>query len=87
MNNPAQLNTVLVDPAVTVSLATLRPVVVTIAGEVQRPGPVQLRSLTRADSESSAPEASLDAVPILSSALMEAGGVTSYADIRRVQVR
>ena len=83
----AQLNTVLVDPAVTVSLSTLRPVVVTIAGEVQRPGPIQLRSLTRADSDSSAPAASLDAVPILSSALMEAGGVTSYADIRRVQVR
>ncbi|MEM7769171.1 MAG: polysaccharide biosynthesis/export family protein [Cyanobacteria bacterium P01_A01_bin.37] len=82
-----QLNVVLVEPAVTVTLLTLRPVIVTIAGEVQRPGPVQLRSLTTADSESGTPRAALDAMPLLSSALMEAGGVTSYADIRRVQVR
>lgn len=82
-----RLNAVLVEPAVTVSLATLRPVVVTIAGEVQRPGPVQLRSITDADAESGTPEASLEGMPILSSALMEAGGVTSYADIRQVEVR
>ncbi len=82
-----RLNAILVEPAVTISLATLRPVVVTIAGEVQRPGPVQLRSITDADAENGTPEAALEGVPMLSSALMEAGGVTSYADIRQVQVQ
>jgi polysaccharide export outer membrane protein len=82
-----QLNLILVEPAVTVSLSALRPVVVTIAGEVQRPGPVQLRGLTNATADSGTSGATLDGLPMLSSALVEAGGVTSYADIRRVQVR
>jgi len=82
-----QLNLILVDPAITISLSALRPVVVTIAGEVQRPGPVQLRGLTNADADNGTPGASLDGMPMLSSALVEAGGVTSYADIRKVQIR
>ncbi|NJL19642.1 MAG: hypothetical protein HC895_00575 [Leptolyngbyaceae cyanobacterium SM1_3_5] len=40
----ARLDSLLVDPVVTISLTTLRPVVVNVAGEVQRPGPIQLRS-------------------------------------------
>lgn len=84
-----RLNTLLVDPVVSVSLNTQRPVVVTVAGEVQRPGPIQLRSTTTAipiSATSSVVNAS-GAVPTVSSALIEAGGVTRDADIRQVTVR
>ena len=37
-----RLRTYLIDPVVSVGLAVTRPVVVTIAGEVHRPGPIQL---------------------------------------------
>jgi polysaccharide biosynthesis/export protein len=37
-----QLESLLVNPVVTVNLATLRPVVVQVSGEVMRPGPLQL---------------------------------------------
>ncbi len=84
----ARLQAYLVDPVVTINLTTLRPVVVNVAGEVQRPGPVQLRSLTAANREGTvAPSGALEATPTVSSALMEAGGVTRNADIREIVVR
>lgn len=84
----ARLQSYLVDPVVSINLTTLRPVVVNVAGEVQRPGPVQLRSLTTATtSNESTPGAALEAMPTVSSALMEAGGVTRNADIREVVLR
>lgn len=90
-----QLNNFLVDPVVAVRPSTLRPVVVTVAGEVQRPGPVQLRSLSEVNTNrlnnsgnrntiGSQVESTLDAIPTVSSALIEAGGVTRNADIRQV---
>lgn len=69
-----RLQTILVNPDVTVRLTTLRPVVINVAGEVQRPGPIEL---TTSDSR----------VITLSSALVQAGGVTRNADIREVVVR
>ncbi|WP_287453891.1 polysaccharide biosynthesis/export family protein [Leptolyngbya sp. UWPOB_LEPTO1] len=85
----SRLNRVLVEPTVTVSMVTLRPVVINIAGEVQRPGPFQLRSLTTAASESSGARVveGQRGLPTLTSALMEAGGVTRNADIRQVMLR
>ncbi|MBE9179717.1 polysaccharide export protein [Oculatella sp. LEGE 06141] len=86
----ARLSPFLVNPAVTVSLSTLRPVVVNVAGEVQRPGPVQLRSLTTntiSNQVGSSTNNSVDRSPTISSALVEAGGVTQSADIRQVVVR
>lgn len=81
-----QLSSYLVNPAVDVSLTVLRPVVVNIAGEVHRPGPVQLSSLTdvrtRVDTNSRITSSSTS--PTLSTALGAAGGVRSTADIRRV---
>ncbi|MEM1239267.1 MAG: SLBB domain-containing protein [Cyanobacteria bacterium P01_H01_bin.26] len=90
-----RLNNFLVDPIVAVMPSTLRPVVVTIAGEVQRPGPVQLRSLSEVNTNrlsnsgnrnvvGSQVESTLDAIPTVSSALIEAGGITRNADIRQV---
>lgn len=81
----SKLQAYLVDPVTTVSLSTLRPVVVNVAGEVQRPGPVELRGLTNAASNSS--DASNTSTPTVSSALMKAGGITQSADIRQVVVR
>jgi polysaccharide biosynthesis/export protein len=88
----SRLNRYLVDPVVTVSLATLRPVTVNISGEVQRPGPIQLRSLTTTALKVNANASNnitneLERSPTLSSALMEAGGVTQNADIRQVVLR
>jgi polysaccharide export outer membrane protein len=84
----SRLQAYLVDPVVTINLTTLRPVVVNVAGEVQRPGPVELRSLTAANREAGvSPAGALQAAPTVSSALMEAGGVTRNADIREIVVR
>jgi polysaccharide export outer membrane protein len=84
-----RLKPILVDPVVAVSLAALRPVVVNVAGEVQRPGPLQLRSLTATTFKTSGSTVTteLEGVPTLSSALTEAGGVTRNADIRQVMLR
>lgn len=87
-----RLNEHLVEPVVTVSPSVLRPVIVNVAGAVHRPGPLQLRSLSAVNPSitvntvSSRAESTLDAVPTLSSALVEAGGITLDADIRRVIV-
>ncbi len=75
-----QLDRHLVDPAVTVRPTVLRPVVVTVAGEVYRPGPMQLRSLSESGSGSNT------TVPTISAALIEAGGVTNNADIQQIEL-
>ncbi|MEB3214419.1 MAG: polysaccharide biosynthesis/export family protein [Leptolyngbyaceae bacterium] len=81
-----QMRVMLVNPIVTVSLVTMRPVAVTITGEVQRPGPVLLQSLTSVETATTNSDAALEAMPVLSAALMEAGGLTSHADIRNVRI-
>ncbi|MEL6158185.1 MAG: polysaccharide biosynthesis/export family protein [Cyanobacteria bacterium J06627_32] len=93
-----QLSAYLVEPAVNVGLVVMRPIVVTVAGEVHRPGPLQLSGLTSNNgttlnaSNVSAPNTSAQlssqpAIPTLSSAVLLAGGVTRDADIRQVIVR
>ncbi|MEL6854283.1 MAG: polysaccharide biosynthesis/export family protein [Cyanobacteria bacterium J06607_13] len=93
-----QLSAYLVEPAVNVGLAVMRPIVVTVAGEVHRPGPLQLSGLTSNNgttlnaSNVSAPSTNAQlsnqpAIPTLSSAVLLAGGVTRDADIRQVTVR
>lgn len=71
-----RLQTYLVNPAVSLSLASMRPVLITVGGEVSRPGPLQLGSLM--DGEAN---------PTLTNALTAAGGVTRKADIRQVQIQ
>lgn len=70
----ASLQTLLVNPVVTVELAELRPVLVTVTGEVRRPGSVELDDVAGGN-------------PRLSRALVAAGGITRDADIRHVTVR
>ena len=76
----------------------MRPVVVTVSGEVHRPGPLQLSSLSDGststfnvnNAEAASTNARLQnqsALPTLSSAVLLAGGVTRDADIRQVTVR
>ncbi len=83
------LNAYLVNPVVNVSLTALRPVVVDVAGEVYRPGPVQLSSLTTAETQLdvNARITAATTTPTLSSALVSAGGIRRTADIRSVVVR
>jgi polysaccharide export outer membrane protein len=89
-NITARLDLLLVDPVVTISLTTLRPVVVNVAGEVQRPGPIQLRSTINSATATTGGSTignTSGSVPTVSSALVEAGGITRNADIRQVVVR
>jgi polysaccharide export outer membrane protein len=65
------LSRLLVDPIVVASLATPRPVQVTISGEVFRPGIYAIPS----------------ALPRVADALLTSGGTTMIADLRQVQVR
>ncbi len=74
------LNSILVDPAVSVTLNALRPVVVNVAGEVYRPGPLQLQDTTDVFQESAY------SPPYVSEALVQAGGIRRTADIRDVVV-
>ncbi|MBI4782355.1 MAG: polysaccharide biosynthesis/export family protein [Oscillatoriophycideae cyanobacterium NC_groundwater_1537_Pr4_S-0.65um_50_18] len=80
-----RLTSLLVNPVVTVNLMMLRPVVVNVAGEVQRPGKVQLRSLSTTNSSEGGNIA--EANPTLTIAIMQAGGITQDADIRQVILR
>lgn len=66
-----QLQNLLVNPVVTINLNTPRPVIVNVAGEVRRPGPVQLGNLGEGGTT-------------LSAALIAAGGITPQANIRQV---
>lgn len=76
------LDRILVTPYVSVTLNSLRPVVINVSGEVYRPGPVQIQGTTSvAGAENSA-----YATPSISEALVQAGGVTRMADIREVLV-
>jgi polysaccharide biosynthesis/export protein len=76
-----RLQPFLVEPTITVSLSILRSVSVNVAGEVLRPGRVQLQSLSQAGLTPSQEGAQ---PPTLSVALTKAGGITQYADIRQV---
>lgn len=80
----ARLRAYLVNPVVTVTMTALRPIVVNVAGEVQRPGPVRLRSLTTLENAGGGIDAEN---PTLTTALVQAGGVTRRADIRQVVLR
>jgi polysaccharide biosynthesis/export protein len=73
-----RLRTYLKNPIVTIALNTLRPLRVNVSGEVQRPGPIQLSSATATANNTPAKAATVSA------ALIEAGGVTRDADIRKV---
>ncbi|NER79798.1 MAG: polysaccharide export protein [Leptolyngbya sp. SIO1D8] len=84
-----RLSVYLVDPIVELNLSVLRPVVVTVGGEVYRPGPVQLNSLTTVSTRVGANSQlnSAATAPTLSAALINAGGVRRTADLRRITVQ
>jgi polysaccharide biosynthesis/export protein len=84
------LDQTLVNPSVSVNVSAQRPVTINIAGAVQRPGPVQLRNL-RASGESTSAQSTAGVLslqrPTVTSALLEAGGVTREADLSLVTLR
>ncbi|NEQ52909.1 MAG: polysaccharide export protein, partial [Leptolyngbya sp. SIO3F4] len=75
----------LVNPIVDLSLFSLRPISVTLSGEVHRPGPLQLDSFQTAGNGRNG--LNVGNAPTLVNALIEAGGVTNFADIREITVR
>ncbi|MBD0333889.1 MAG: polysaccharide biosynthesis/export family protein [Cyanobacteria bacterium Co-bin13] len=84
-----RLRVYLTDPVVDANLTVLRPVVVNIAGEVYRPGPVQLSSLTQVNTivNPTANITNATNTPTLSSALTAAGGIKRSANIRNIVVQ
>ncbi|HEY9648400.1 MAG TPA: SLBB domain-containing protein [Chroococcidiopsis sp.] len=68
-------------PAVTVSLLQTRPITVAIVGEVNRPGPYTLTP------DASGGSIGSSAIPTVTQAIEQAGGITQLADIRSVEVR
>ncbi|NJM45334.1 MAG: polysaccharide export protein [Alkalinema sp. RU_4_3] len=84
------LNKYVVDPSVSVSIASQRPIIVNVAGEVQRPGPVQLRSIkagTDLGQSLSVAGVTSQQRPTVTAALLEAGGVTRESDIRKIVLK
>jgi polysaccharide biosynthesis/export protein len=80
-----RLRKMLVNPVVTVNLVALRPVIVNVSGEVQRPGTVQLREASSTLSTNN--EQQPGQRPTLANALLAAGGITANADIRQVTLK
>ena len=76
-----KLQRLLVNPVVSISLTKLRPVRVNVAGEVYRPGPIQMQSLSPANASNSTNQVLF---PTVSEAISLAGGITQEADIRGV---
>ncbi len=68
-------------PSVTVSLLQTRPITVAIVGEVNRPGPYTLTP------DASGGSIGSSAIPTVTQAIEQAGGITQLADIRSVEVR
>lgn len=87
----ARLQSLLVNPVVSVNLSALRPVSVNVAGEVMRPGTIQLRSLTTASPAlrniAEVSDSTTEGTPTVSTALIAAGGITRNADIRHVVLK
>lgn len=73
----------LVNPVVTVEVTRQRPVLVNVAGEVRRPGPIQSVGFSNAGIANASPPQ----LPTLSSAIVQAGGITQDADISRILLR
>ena len=80
----ARLQPLLKNPVVTIGINKLRPIQVNVAGEVQRPGPIQLQRLAPVNAIGSTNQV---LTPTLTEALLQAGGVNRNADIRRVVLK
>ncbi|MGB3615626.1 MAG: SLBB domain-containing protein, partial [Elainellaceae cyanobacterium] len=69
-----RLGAILLRPITSVQLVTARPIAIAVAGEINRPGSYTLESESTAQS------------PTVTSAIQLAGGITSGANIRDIQV-
>jgi polysaccharide biosynthesis/export protein len=72
---------VVIEPSIVVRLISLRPVLINVSGEVQRPGPIQLQPVGVLSSTGGAQS------PTVSIALALVGGVSRNADLRGVVLR
>jgi polysaccharide biosynthesis/export protein len=75
------------NPLVTVTVSQFRPLLISIAGEVRRPGPVQIKNVPSDLKQNITIDNANSSLPTLSAALKEAGGVTREADISRVVIK
>lgn len=83
-----QLSALYKNPLVTITVNQFRPLRIHVGGEVQRPGPQQIRNTTYdRGSEGNNQNGSNPNLPTLSAAIVQAGGVTRNADLSRVILR
>jgi len=86
----SRLKPLLVDPIVSIKVVQLRPLLINVAGEVQRPGPIQLQGLAAGSTGSTTGTTQINTTfnaPTVSAAIAQAGGVTRSADIRGVVLK
>lgn len=72
---------VVIQPSIVVRLTALRPVLINVTGEVQRPGPIQMQPVGILSASGAAQS------PTISVALALVGGVNRNADLRGVVLR
>jgi polysaccharide biosynthesis/export protein len=82
-----RLLTWLKNPIVAVNINQFRPLRVSIAGEVRRPGPIQMRNVPHDNSRTTEGSIVNPTLPTLSTALIAAGGVTRDGDISQVRLK
>ncbi len=82
-----RLLTWLKNPIVAVNINQFRPLRVNIAGEVRRPGPIQMRNVPHDNSRTTDGSIVNPTLPTLSTALIAAGGVTRDGDISQVRLK
>ncbi len=80
------------NPLITVSVVSTRSLRISLAGEVKRPGVYVISPEGATDNQvfvtgAGAPGGVANQWPTVTKALQAAGGITQFADIRRVQVR
>jgi polysaccharide biosynthesis/export protein len=83
-NLTTRLKPLLVEALVSIRVIQLRPLLINVAGEVQRPGPLQLQGLTPSGAGGGTQIGTTFNAPTVSAAIAQAGGITKNADIRGV---
>jgi polysaccharide biosynthesis/export protein len=72
------------NPIVAVNVSQFRPMRISVAGEVRRPGPLQMRNVAHDNARTNETSISNPSLPTLSAALIAAGGVMRDGDISQI---
>jgi polysaccharide biosynthesis/export protein len=82
-----RLSTWFKSPIVAVNINQFRSLRINVAGEVRRPGPLQMRNVPHDNTRTAETNIAAATLPTLSTALVAAGGVTRDGDISQVMIK